>query len=140
MTPQLFDDLKRDEGLRLTAYQDTLGVWTIGYGHAHVAPGMIWTQAQADIQLHIDVARAAADLDHVLAWWRTLDDVRQDVMAELAFNMGIGALMTFHNTLGAVQHGDYAGAADGMAASLWARQVGARAGRLAAMMRTGARA
>ena len=139
MTPQLFDDLKRDEGLRLTAYKDTVGVWTIGYGHAHVAPATVWTQAQADSQLHVDVARAVADLDSALGWWRDLDDVRQDVMAELAFNMGIGTLLEFRNTLGAVQRGDYAAAADGMAASLWARQVGARALRLAAMMRTGAR-
>ena len=46
--PILISDLKRDEGLRLTAYKDTVGVWTVGYGHAHVAPGTVWTQEQAD--------------------------------------------------------------------------------------------
>ena len=139
MTPQLFDDLKRDEGFRLHAYQDTRDVWTIGYGHAHVAPGTIWTQAQADAQLNIDVARAVAGLDHVLPWWRTLDDVRQDVMAQLSFNMGMAALSEFKNTLAAIKAGNWNLASGGMLASKWAGQVGARATRLAAMMRTGAR-
>ncbi len=42
--------VKRFEGLRLTAYQDSVGVWTIGYGHTgpDVHPGMTITEEQAD--------------------------------------------------------------------------------------------
>jgi lysozyme len=136
-TADLIPDLMRDEGCRLTAYQDTLGIWTVGVGHAHVAPGTVWTQAQADAQLAADVASTEASLDIHLPWWRTLDDMRQDVIAEMGFNLGVSALCQFHNTLGAIQRGDWQAAHDGMLASLWARQVGARAVRLADQMLTG---
>ena len=45
----------------------------------------------------------------------------------------------FHNTLAAIEAGNYAAASGGMLASKWAKQVGARATRLAAMMKTGER-
>ena len=154
MTPALFDDLERDEGLRLSAYPDpaTGGApWTIGYGHTgpEVHAGLTWTQGQATDALHGDVARAVAALDALLPWWRTLDDVRQDCMAELCFNMGIGfpaeggrpghGLRSFVQTLGAIRAGRYAAAAEGLLASHWAGEVGARADRLAGMMRDGVR-
>ena len=68
-----------------------------------------------------------------------VDDVRQDVMVELVFNMGIGTLSTFVNTLRAVEAHNWPMASAGLLASKWAGQVGARATRLAAMMKTGAR-
>jgi lysozyme len=143
-TPFLLDDLKRDEGCVLTAYQDTLGIWTVGYGHAHVAPGTVWTQAQADAALAQDVTRAEGDLDAHAPWWRDLNDPRQDVMANLCFNMGWGngvsGLSSFKNTLKFIQAGDYEDAAKGLLASKWATQVKSRATRLAGQMRTGVRA
>ena len=140
MTPILLKDLERDEGLRLAAYQDGGGRWTIGYGHAEgVAEGDIWTEDQAMSALHLDVAAAATQLDKALPWWRSLDDVRQDVMAELAFNMGIGTLSTFHGTLGFIRERDFHQASVALLMSRWASQVGERATRLAAMMKTGAR-
>jgi lysozyme len=143
-TVHLIDDIKRDEGCRLVAYEDTLGIWTIGYGHAHVPEGTVWTQAQCDEALAADIAHAEANLDAHAAWWRTLDDVRQDVMANLCFNMGWGdgqhGLSSFHNTLAAIQAKRFDSAAAGLLASKWATQVGDRARRLAEMMRTGVRA
>ena len=55
----------------------------------------------------------------------------------MAFNLGVQGLLKFRNTLGMVRDGDYDGAARGMLASLWARQVKGRATRLADQMRTG---
>lgn len=136
-TANLIPDLERDEGLRLSAYQDTRGIWTVGYGHAYVHPGTVWTQAQAAAQLAADVAHTEASLDIHLPWWRSLDDVRQDVIVEMAFNMGVTSLCQFHNTLGAVQRGDWEAAHNGMLESLWARQVGQRAVRLAEQMESG---
>ena len=136
-TANLIPDLERDEGCKLTAYQDTLGIWTIGYGHAYVHPGTVWSQATADAQLASDVAHTEASLDNQLPWWRSLDDIRQDVIANMAFNMGVTTLLQFHNTLGAIQRGDWKAAHDGMLASLWARQVPNRALRLATQMLTG---
>ncbi len=143
-TPHLADDLKRDEGCRLTAYQYTLGIWTVGVGHAHVAPGAVWTQAEADAALAADIAKAEALLDAHAAWWRGLDDVRQDVMANLCFNMGWGdgghGLSSFHHTLDLVRTAAYGAAAAGLLNSNWARQVKGRAIRLADQLRTGQRA
>lgn len=140
-TPHLIEDLKRDEGLRLKAYEDTQGVWTIGYGHAHVAPGTIWTQGQAEDVLASDAALACATLDQHVGWWRNLDDARQDVLANLCFNMGWGdgarGLSSFHHTLELIRTGQYGSAAITLLASQWAREVKGRANRLAAQLRSG---
>jgi lysozyme len=135
-TPQLRYDLMADEGLRLKAYKDSVGVWTVGYGHAYVAPGTIWTKASAEIALDSDIQKAAARLDKNLPWWRTLDDARQDVLCNMAFNLG-NRLFTFSTFLGLVKAGQYTAAASDMLTTLWAKQVGARAQRLSAQMRTG---
>ena len=140
MTPQLVDDLKRDEGLRLAAYRDTRGVWTIGYGHAGVVPGAVWTLDEAEARLTADIAGKAAELDERVPWWRGLDDVRQDVLCNMAFNLGVEGLLGFADALRRIRAGDYAMASAQMLLSAWAGQVGERARRLAAMMKTGARA
>lgn len=137
-TPQLVPDLEQDEGCRLTAYQDTVGVWTVGYGHAFVHPSTVWSQAQADAALLADVAHTETLLDAQLPWWRKLDDERQDVIVNMAFNMGVSHLAQFHNTLAAIQRHDWQAAHDGMLASQWAKQVHGRATRLATQMLTGA--
>lgn len=142
-TPFLADDLKHDEGCKTVAYQDTLGIWTVGVGHAHVPEGTVWTMDECDAQLAKDIARAEADLDAHAPWWRTLNDARQDVMVNLCFNMGWGngssGLSSFKNTLKFIQAGDYADAAKGLLASKWATQVHGRATRLASQMQTGVR-
>lgn len=135
--PILIGDLKRDEGLRLEAYKDTVGVWTVGYGHAHVAPGTVWTHAQAEAVLIEDVRRHNAELARALPWIDSLNPVRRRVLQNMAFNLGVKGLLGFKNTLGMVQRGDYEGAARGMLNSLWAKQVKGRAVRLAEQMRTG---
>ncbi|MBU9282345.1 lysozyme [Burkholderia multivorans] len=132
---QLIVELSRDEGRRLKPYVDTVGKTTIGVGRNLTDVGI--TDAECDLLLSNDIDRTVAWLDRNLPWWRQLDAVRQRVIVNMAFNMG-GSLLTFTNTLAAMKRGDYAAAADGMLASKWATQVGARATRLAAMMRSGA--
>lgn len=140
---ELVAQLKIDEGLRLTSYMDTVGVWTVGYGHAHVAPGTVWTHEQAEAQLLKDVAVHNAELELELRWVVNLDPVRRRVLQNMAFNLGVGnaargtGLLGFKNTLEFVRTGQFAKAAAGMRASKWARQVGARAERLAKQMETG---
>jgi lysozyme len=136
-SPELLADLKRDEGCRLRAYVDTLGIWTVGYGHAHVQPGTVWTQAQADAQLKADADRHCAELVAALPWVARLDPVRRDVLANMAFNMGVPGLLAFKNTLASIEAGRFTDAALRMLASKWAGQIGNRAHRLADMMRTG---
>ncbi|MDB5448589.1 MAG: lysozyme [Phenylobacterium sp.] len=142
-SPELIADLKVAEGLRLKAYRDTVDIWTVGYGHAHVLPGTVWTQAQADAELLEDIAQAAAQCDAHLPWWRSLCPVRQDALVELMFNLGWGdgkrGLSTFTNSLAKLRAGNFVGASAGLLLSKWSDQVGARAERIAAQIRTGVR-
>jgi len=126
-------ELVRDEGLRLRIYKDTVGKLTIGVGRNLDDVGI--SKDEAYLMLDNDIQRTSDSLDKNLPWWKTLDEVRQRVILNMAFNMGINSLLGFKNTLAAIQAGRYNDAADGMLASKWATQVGDRATRLAKMMR-----
>ena len=134
----LLDELTRDEGYRKSAYQDHLGYWTIGIGRL-VDKGKRagLTREEAQYLLSNDVKRFEGGLDKRLPWWRELDDVRQRVILNMAFNMGVTGLLSFRNTLKAVKEGRYEDASRGMLKSKWAGQVGSRAKRLSKMMLTG---
>ncbi|HHT8835097.1 TPA: glycoside hydrolase family protein [Burkholderia cenocepacia] len=128
-------ELTRDEGRKPRIYTDTVGKVSGGIGRNLTDKG--FRDNEIDLMYQNDVAETEAWLDRNLPWWRQLDPVRQRVIMNMAFNMR-GRLLTFVNTLAAMQRGDYGAAADGMLASKWATQVGARATRLANMMRSGA--
>lgn len=143
--PELIAALKVDEGLRLNAYQDTVGVWTIGYGHTgpEVKRGLVWSKEQAEAALISDVEDHNRRIHAALPWLSGLDPVRRRVLENMAFNLGVGSaatgkgLLGFKNTLEFVRTGQYQKAADGMLSSKWAKQVKGRAIRLANEMRTG---
>lgn len=137
--PELIAALKLDEGLRLHAYLDTVGVWTIGYGQTGPAikKGVVWTPDQAEAALTISAQKHVDELHRRASWIAGLDPVRRRVLENMAYNLGVDGLLGFVNTLKMVRAGDYAGASRGMLASKWARQVKGRADRLAKEMRTG---
>ncbi len=137
---RLVEQLRLHEGERRKAYRDTVGKLTIGIGRNLDDKGL--RRDEIEYLLANDIADARADLDRYLPWWRGLDPVRQRVLIDMSFNMGMGApnrggLLSFVNTLSNIRQGRYAEAADMMLASKWAQQVGRRAVRLATMMRTG---
>jgi len=69
--------------------------------------------------------------------WPLLNDARKDAICDMAFNLGVAGLLQFRRMLSALRRQDWDGAAREMLDSLWAQQVGERARRLAAMMRSG---
>ncbi len=77
------------EGVRLTAYQDQVGVWTIGYGHtgADVHVGLTITQDQANNLLVADVASAAAAVNRLVTVPLTQDEF--DALVDFVFNAGM---------------------------------------------------
>lgn len=129
--------LRRDEGSRLRSYNDVAGNLTIGVGHNITAHGVRISKEIEDDLLEEDMARAILDTTAALPWATDLDEPRQRVLYNMTFNLGIHGLLSFVNTLKDIEHGYYTNAADKMLDSLWARQVGPRATRLAATMRTG---
>ena len=131
----LYADLLRDEGSRDRPYRDTVGKLTIGIGHnlddVPISPRAIRVLWEDDIEAHW------RGLQRALPWVLTLDPLRQRVLLNMAFNLGVPGLLAFKTTLEHVRAGRFDRAADAMLHSLWAKQVGARAQRLAAQMRTG---
>jgi lysozyme len=140
---QLVEELRFDEGVRYWPYADTNGARTVGVGHNLTASPLPegWdyplTDEQVDELLQLDLQTVFTDLDSALPWWNLLSDVRQRVIANMCFNLGITKLLGFRSTLTAMRQGRYSDAATGMLNSAWASQVGARATRLANMMLTG---
>lgn len=128
-------ELTRDEGKRLRLYRCTAGKASIGIGRNLDDVGI--SEDEAQLMLENDIDRTMAELDRRMPWWRQLDEDRQRVIVNMAFNLGVTGLLGFKNTLASVQAGKYEDAAKGMLASRWAEQVGARAVRLAKMMATG---
>lgn len=134
--PSIEDQLTLHEALRLKPYRCTAGKLTIGVGRNLDDVGI--SAAEARQLLANDIANVRAQLDKALPWWVELDAVRQKVLIDLCFNMGISSLLGFKNTLAAVRAGDWQKASLGMLASKWANDVGpTRSQRLAGMMRTG---
>lgn len=138
MDPRLIADIKNAEGCNLRAYKDTLGYWTIGYGHkltivAINLPSQFQeiTQAQADEFLAGDLAIAQGRAQ-ALPEWKFLDtSCRQNAVIELEFNMA-GKWKLFAETRLDIQNQNWQKAHDDLLNSLWAKQVGqTRSNRLA---------
>lgn len=94
------------EGCELTAYQDIVGVWTIGVGHTgpDVHEGQTITKAEADRLLAADLRKAEAVIP------KDCTQAQFDAMVSLAFNVGNSAFSK--STLKKLHDkGDYAGAA-----------------------------
>ena len=78
------------EGLRLKAYQDSVGVWTIGYGHTKgVKQGQVITQQQAQAFLQQDLAVAEAAVNRL---GLTLTGNQFAALVSFTFNLGAGNL------------------------------------------------
>lgn len=131
----LAKQLTIDEGLKDKPYLDTVGKLTIGVGRNLHDVGLSPDEIQ--YLLGNDIKRVEGDLDVALPWWRDMTEARQQVLANMCFNLGVGGLLGFKNTLAAMKAGRYEEAATGMRQSLWARQVGERSERLAKRMSTG---
>lgn len=132
---KLQKQLTLHEGVRLKPYRCTAGKMTIGIGRNLDDVGI--TQDEAMLMLRTDIARALSGVRTELPWFEQIDHIRQRVLVDMAFNLGIDGLLAFKQTLAAVAAGDYDRAATEMLNSRWAGQVGERARRLARMMRTG---
>ena len=101
---------KQLEGLRLTAYQDQAGRWTIGYGHAgpDVHPGLTITQAQAEQLLESDLAAAVASVNRAVT--SGINQSQFDALVDFVFNLGCGSLLA-STLLRHVNAGDFTAAA-----------------------------
>ena len=126
--------VRRYEGLRLKPYVCPTGHLTIGYGH-NLENGISKEAAQFILLQDVNAAQKA--VRQQFEGWCQLGEVRQFVLVDMCFNMGIGKLAAFKKMWAALKRGDYTATSYEMLDSRWAGQVGRRARELAEMMRTG---
>jgi lysozyme len=127
--------LRLHEGERLKPYRCTAGKLTIGVGRNLEDRGI--TAQESAYLLGNDIDSHWRELVKAAPWVERLDEVRQRVLLDMAFNLGITGLLGFKNTLATIKAGNFEKAGTMMLDSKWARQVGRRADRLATMMATG---
>lgn len=139
MRDELIRQLRGDEGERSQVYQDHLGYWTIGVGRLvdKRKPGSGLRPKEIAYMLNNDIDDRASELTKRIPWFDKLDPVRQGVLLNMSFQMGVEGLLGFKTTLRLVEASQYVAAADQMLKSKWATQTPQRAKRLSAQMRTG---
>lgn len=132
---RLIDQLRIHEGVEKTVYNDSEGIPTIGVGRNLRDRGL--SDDEIDYLLSNDIDIVVNELDKVMPWWRDLDEVRQRVLCDLVFNLGMPRFSGFKKSISYMKQQMWDQAADELLDSKWARQVGRRAQTLSEMMRTG---
>lgn len=133
MIDDLRKDLIADEGLRLKPYRCSAGKLTIGVGRNLDDVGI--TRDEAMHLLDEDIARVQRELDRNVPWWRDLPEPAQRALANMCFNLGWPRLSGFTQMLAHLKLERFGQAAYEALDSTWARQVGARAQRIAKLFR-----
>lgn len=135
---QLAKQLRRDEGSKRYAYQDSLGYWTIGIGRLidKRKNGGI-SEDEEDILFANDLAEVEAEINRAAPWLRDFDPVRLGAVKNMIFQMGMAGVLEFKNTLALIHAHRYEDAARNVLKSLYAEQTPERALRISEQIRTG---
>lgn len=134
---RLVDQLKLHEGSRTHAYECPMGYLTIGVGRNIDAVGGIGlSEDEIDYLLRNDIERCYRELDR-FSWFMDLDQVRQEALVNMCFNLGFTRLMKFTKMMAAMAEGKYQLASIEALDSKWAKQVGNRAKDIAYMLEFG---
>jgi len=131
----LIKQLQKHEGLRLKPYKCSAGKLTIGYGRNLEDKGI--DKAEACMLLANDIHQCINQVRDRIPCFPKLNDVRQNVLVNMAFNLGIHGLLKFRKFLSALERGNFEDASVEMLDSRWSRQVGIRATELSEQIRTG---
>ena len=84
---------EKSEGCSLTAYRDSGGVWTNGYGNTHgVVPGSTIKQQQAAADLGANIQNSVNDVNQLVTVQLTQGEF--DALVDFDFNLGRGNLAT----------------------------------------------
>jgi len=143
------------EGIVLNVYQDHLGIDTVGIGRNLEDRGITdgelsyinktmddiydsgLTEEEAYYLCMNDIAIVEKELLNSKPIVNQLNDVRQMVLVDMAFNMGVPRLKLFKNMWLAIEKVNYPLACEEMIDSRWASQVGNRAMKLSLAMKNG---
>lgn len=161
---QLRKQLVLHEGLKLSPYKCTAGKWTVGVGRNYQDIGFSQretiilfgkstittaeateflkskplTKEKAMLLLDNDIASVISRISKRSEYLAVKgDDVRERVLIDLVFNMGITTWSTFKNTIKYIVAKDWVNAARNLEKSKWYTQVGTRGKRIVKMLETG---
>lgn len=137
---QLRTQLITDEGKRLYVYKDTLNHLTVGVGHLvlpvdHLKADDEISEEMCNLFLDNDIAKAQQACQSLFRGFSTYPEEAQQVLANMAFNLGqtkLGYFITLRLKAGVR---DWLGVATAMEDSTWYHQVGNRAKRLVKRMK-----
>jgi len=133
--------LKRHEGSvtstsgRHLAYEDSVGVITVGYGRNLDDRGL--SEDEALMLLENDIDHHRRELLNAFPVVETLSDRRQEALVDFAFNIGINGVRQFSQMWESIYSGDWDKAAEELLDSKYSEQVGYRANDLSKMLREG---
>lgn len=130
---RLFQQLRLHEGVEKFPYECTAGYVTIGVGRNIEQRGL--SDDEIDFILDNDVEIVINEISRNFDWFFDLTEIRQRVVADMIFNMGLSRFKQFKKMIAALEDSLWAEAADQMLDSKWADQTGDRAYRLSSMMR-----
>jgi lysozyme len=133
----LIEMLRRQEGVSKWAYEDHLGYITVGVGRClDPEMGLGLSNDEIDYLLRNDIERCYRELD-VFAWFMDLDQVRQEALVSMLFQLGLPNFLKFKKALKYLAEGKYSQAAAECLRSKWAEQTPNRANEISYMIETG---
>ena len=140
MYESLKEEIKLHEGYRNKVYLDHLSNRTVGYGHLCLDieqwdDNKEYTKEELDLVFEKDFNIALNDANKILEG-KPVNNVAREVIIELVFNIGMPRTKKFVKMLSALDKEDYGEASFQLLDSLYAKQVPARAGKLAGKMRS----
>ncbi len=113
-----------------------IGNATVGIGFNMQGEGLSLAESKAVLAIKLE--RLTNQLSHDLDYFNALDEVRQAVLIDMAYNMGLEGLLEFKDTLQAVKTKDWDSAVWNMHQSKWAKEIQlSRVHDLSNMMLTG---
>lgn len=126
---KLLDSIKQHEGFDGKPYRDTEGFLTIGYGTK-----LPISRAEAELLLNNRLEILKAELAQKEPMLLNLPPEKQDVLFEMAYQMGVNGVLKFKRMWKALENFDYIQAAVEMLDSKWAKQTPNRAEELTKKM------
>ena len=134
---RLIEQLKRHEGVSAYCYKDINNLEHIGVGRNISKTGIGLSMEEIEYLLSNDILRCIKELSAEYQWFGSLDEVRQEAIINIFFNLGATKYRGFKKANAAMEAADYKLAATEFLDSRWARQVGNRALELTDIIRTG---
>lgn len=129
---RLKKQLSIDEGYSETLYKCSKGKLTIGIGRNIEDRGL--NQDEVDFLFLNDIKLSIEELERTFPFFKNLTQLRQEVLINMHFNLGLPKMLTFKNMIEELENENYLNASDEMIDSLWYKQNTNRVKRLAQQM------